>query len=324
MTAAFALDTPDLDQARDLVGRTIAPFGLTPCRRSGYRARIRAGRVGALGVAEVSYRAAVEIASRAPHDTLILEVPLSGYCRVERRDGGRRLDRAVGRGDVRVSLPGRVVRTWMGDRSRLTVIRIPAAVLDPSGEWDRAGFEPWRWAPVPALRPDRLASLERLTRLVFEESAAAGAVASDAALGAELQQVMLALLGVAGRGLDPGAAADDPAILPRSVRRAQALMIAAPSGGMSLPALASRCGVSVRTLQENFRQFTGMTPSQWWRGYRLDRTHAALRAGRPGTDVTATATAYGFFHLGRFAEHYRARFGEPPSETLRRARAEEG
>ncbi len=329
MTAAFALDTSDLDQARDLVGRTIAPFGLTPCRPSGYRARIRAGQVGALGVAEVSYRAAVDIRSRAPHDTLILEVPLSGHCRVERRDDRRVVDRDVRRGDVRVALPGRAVNTWMGDSSRLLVVRIPASVLDPSGEWDRATFEPWRWSPVTSLRPDRLASLERLARLVFDESASAGAVASDALLGTELQHILLALLGMAGSHIGTADGADRQVLLPRSVRRAQALMVAAPAGGIPLPVLARDCGVSVRTLQDNFRQFTGLSPSDWWRGYRLDRVRAALRAAGPDRDgyeggVTQAATAYGFYHLGRFAEQYRARFGEPPSETLRRARAEEG
>ncbi len=332
MTAAFALDTSDLDQARDLVGRTIAPFGLTPCRPSGYRARIRAGRVGALGLAEVSYRAAIDIRSRAPHDTLILEIPLSGHCRVERgenRRGGdhrrdRDHDRDLRRGDVRVAMPGRAVNTWMGDGSQLLVVRIPASVLDPSGEWDRERFEPRRWAPVSSLRADRLASLERLARLVFEDTVADGAVSSEAALGAELQQVMLALLGRA-RDWDPlGTVGAEGLVLPRSVRRAQALMIAAPAGGLPLPVLARSCGVSIRTLQDNFRQFTGLSPSEWWRNYRLDRVQAALRAARPETGVTQAATAYGFFHLGRFAEQYRARFGEPPSETLRRARWEDG
>lgn len=326
MTAAFALDTSDLDQARDLVGRTIAPFGLTPCRPSGYRARIRAGRVGALGVAEVSYRGAVDIRSRAPHDTLILEIPLSGHCRVEqgesRRVGDR--DHDVRRGDVRVAMPGRAVNTWMGDGSRLLVVRIPATVLDPSGEWDRERFEPRRWAPVSSLHADRLASLERLARLVFEDTVADGAVCSEEALGTELQQVMLALLGRARDWSPMGSVGAEGLVLPRSVRRAQALMIAAPAGGLPLPVLARSCGVSIRTLQDNFRQFTGLSPSEWWRNYRLDRVRAALRAARSETGVTQAATAYGFYHLGRFAEQYRARFGEAPSETLRRARWEDG
>ena len=99
-------------------------------------------------------------------------------------------------------------------------------------------------------------------------------------------------------------------------------MIAAPTGGLSLSILARHCGVSVRTLQQNFREFAGVTPSEWWRSYRLDRVHAALCVADSGLGVTEAATAYGFYHLGRFAGQYRDRFGEPPSETLRRTKAE--
>jgi AraC-like DNA-binding protein len=35
--------------------------------------------------------------------------------------------------------------------------------------------------------------------------------------------------------------------------------------------------------------------------------------------VAAVAHRWGFAHLGRFASAYRCRFGEPPSDTLRRA-----
>lgn len=313
----YVLDTRDIDQARELLSRTIVPFSLTPCRPSGYHARVRAGRVGNLSVAEVSYQGAVDIRCRAPDDTVILEIPVAGHCRAEPRAS----DHPIQRGNVVATLPSRPIRTWMGDRCRLLLIRIPAAVLDPSGEWDLVSFEPLRWIPSPTLNPDRLASLERLAALVFEETAESGAVASDDTLGAELQQVLLALLGAPTRGMLYHQTPEDRARLaPRSVRRAQALMIAAPSGDLSVQALASRCGVSVRTLQENFRQFAGTTPSEWWRGYRLERVRKALSESRPGVGVTETATAYGFFHLGRFAKQYRSQFGEMPSETLRRAR----
>jgi AraC family ethanolamine operon transcriptional activator len=36
--------------------------------------------------------------------------------------------------------------------------------------------------------------------------------------------------------------------------------------------------------------------------------------------VKAAALAYGFWHLGDFAQAYREQFGEMPSETLARSR----
>ncbi|HEX2431520.1 MAG TPA: helix-turn-helix domain-containing protein, partial [Aestuariivirgaceae bacterium] len=41
---------------------------------------------------------------------------------------------------------------------------------------------------------------------------------------------------------------------------------------------------------------------------------------RPGDTATAIAYDCGFGHLGEFAQSYRLRFGESPSETLRRSR----
>ena len=42
------------------------------------------------------------------------------------------------------------------------------------------------------------------------------------------------------------------------------------------------------------------------------------RAASTGESVTDIALGCGFNHLGKFAQIYRARFGETPSETRRR------
>jgi transcriptional regulator GlxA family with amidase domain len=39
-----------------------------------------------------------------------------------------------------------------------------------------------------------------------------------------------------------------------------------------------------------------------------------------GEGVTEAALAFGFAHFGRFAQAYAARFGEKPSQTVKRAR----
>lgn len=53
------------------------------------------------------------------------------------------------------------------------------------------------------------------------------------------------------------------------------------------------------------------------RGVRLDRVH--LELSTRGGAVTDVAARWGFFHPGRFAQQYRDRFGELPSETAKGA-----
>jgi AraC-like DNA-binding protein len=52
---------------------------------------------------------------------------------------------------------------------------------------------------------------------------------------------------------------------------------------------------------------------------RLKQARLQLDAPRPGATVTEVALDCGFTHLGRFSSEYRRRFGELPSQTLRRA-----
>lgn len=55
---------------------------------------------------------------------------------------------------------------------------------------------------------------------------------------------------------------------------------------------------------------------------RLDKARDQLTLGLTDHQtVTLVALESGFSHLGRFAKSYADRFGEPPSETLRRTRS---
>jgi len=56
------------------------------------------------------------------------------------------------------------------------------------------------------------------------------------------------------------------------------------------------------------------------RDRRLERAHEDLTDAIPSDGVTVTDVAerWGFHHLGSFAALYRNRWGESPSETLRR------
>lgn len=81
--------------------------------------------------------------------------------------------------------------------------------------------------------------------------------------------------------------------------------------------LAQIANVSVRTLQEAFRQHMGITPTGYLRQIRLARAHDDLRRADAGhITVARIAHRWGFTNLGQFAAAYRARYGNSPSETL--------
>ena len=104
--------------------------------------------------------------------------------------------------------------------------------------------------------------------------------------------------------------------VPGDVKKAIELLRAHPE--RSLARLAASCGVAPRTLQKHFVQFVGKTPSELRFEMRMDRARLELLRARPEVSVATIATSCGISHLGRFAVLYRKRFGETPSQTLRR------
>lgn len=104
------------------------------------------------------------------------------------------------------------------------------------------------------------------------------------------------------------------------VRRVVDLIEAHPERDLTLAELAHAAGTTARALQRGFREVVGMSPTAYVRAVRLDRVHAELLSGGAAS-VTDVAMKWGFFHLGRFAQQYRERFGVRPSQTARRATA---
>jgi transcriptional regulator GlxA family with amidase domain len=88
---------------------------------------------------------------------------------------------------------------------------------------------------------------------------------------------------------------------------------------VSLVDIVAEAGVPGRTLFKHFRDFRGTSPMQYLRNARLEKAREALLGARHGDTVTSVAMSLAFGHLGRFSLEYRRRFGEKPSETIRRA-----
>jgi transcriptional regulator GlxA family with amidase domain len=83
--------------------------------------------------------------------------------------------------------------------------------------------------------------------------------------------------------------------------------------------LAREADVTERSLQLGFRKHLKMGPMEYLREIRLRGVRDQLRAAQSdAVTVTEVAAEWGFLHAGHFAARYQQRFGERPSETLRR------
>lgn len=112
---------------------------------------------------------------------------------------------------------------------------------------------------------------------------------------------------------------DPQAALPVSTRRARDYIHAHAAANPGVADIARAAGVGVRALARGFEKHLGVSPQRYLLQYRLDRVRERLLAASTAT-VTEVATEFGFWQLGQFAARYRGRFGESPSQTLRRTR----
>jgi AraC-like DNA-binding protein len=109
-------------------------------------------------------------------------------------------------------------------------------------------------------------------------------------------------------------------VAPGIVRRAEEYMQAHLEEAVSIIDLLQICGCSRRALFSAFRNARGYTPMEFLTEQRLQSARDKLLKPRGEHSVSSIAIDCGFTHLGRFSQVYKKRFGERPSDTLRKGR----
>jgi transcriptional regulator GlxA family with amidase domain len=109
-------------------------------------------------------------------------------------------------------------------------------------------------------------------------------------------------------------------VSPGLVRRAEEYMQANLEEAISIIDLLQICGCSRRALFSAFRNARGYTPMEFLTEQRLQSARNRLLKPQWEASVASIALDCGFTHLGRFSQVYRKRFGERPSDTLRKGR----
>ena len=88
---------------------------------------------------------------------------------------------------------------------------------------------------------------------------------------------------------------------------------------VTLEDLRRASGASERRIRHAFNECYGVPPTVFLRSAALHEVRRTLLEGPEARDaVSRAASDFGFRHLSRFADQYRALFGELPSATVAR------
>ncbi len=103
------------------------------------------------------------------------------------------------------------------------------------------------------------------------------------------------------------------------IKRAERYIEEHASEPVTMSDVAAHVGVGIRSLQAGFQNHRHMTPTAFLRTVRLRHVRHELVHATAATSVTDVALRWGFLHLGRFSQIYKAAYNENPALTLRRA-----
>ena len=311
--------TRDLEHAREYLGGVLveARFAyLSQERRLDFRHR--QAKLGSIAVNSMQYGPGIIVTAPPFGDFYLLQFTLTGRCQL--RQDGRCTDLPAG--SVAVINPFRAFAKAWAPGTRQLLIRIDRRLLERefqawtgSDKTERIEFD---LSPVESMA--RVGTLTHYVRMLCDDlsnelSHLEHPLVCDRIASALISTLLVSMPHNRGRDLEAAATS----IAPFFVRRVEHFIEENARCAISLADLAGVAGVSMRALQLGFRRFRNTTPMAYLRALRLELARRELaRAGREGGSVASVANVCGLWHLGRFAGDYQTRFGESPSQTLRR------
>lgn len=319
LAAHLRLRTHDVDEARRRVGNDLGVHGLRPVGSEvALDARMNGVTFDGVALYSLGYGTEVLITPQPVESFLLVEIPLTGVAEVSQ---GRERIVATPEFASVLSLTRPMSMRWAAGQESL-IVRFDRAALEAHlGKlMGRTPRRPLTFSLGMDLTRPPARSWLGVVELLRREAETGGAmleqpVALRQLEGLLMTQLLLAQPSNYSEALSGGL----PRVAPTAVERAVDLIEARAAEPLTVEEIAEAVGVGARALQEGFRRQLETTPMSYLREVRLDRVRAELTVqDASATTVTDVAYRWGFVHLGRFSLAYRRRFGECPSETLRR------
>lgn len=313
----------DVAEAEQALTVTFLPARVRALERldiGGVGMRLDAIEVGQVTFANLQFGRDVEVATTEAVNYHV-DLPIRGVAHFRSERGARQGTPA----QAGVFMPGESAVIDWGGGCEQSCLMFPRALVQQELEamLDAPVTKPIEFAPAMDVSNGAGRGWLTALRLVEQQATQERGLLDNPLATANLESLLVhgLLLGqphnyaeaLAEPGRPPGSSA---------VRHALELMHDEPAYPWTTTALARRVCVSVRGLQEGFVRSVGIPPMRYLREVRLQRAHQDLRlADHHAATVGHVARRWGFTSLGRFASVYREKFGENPSDTLRKGSA---
>lgn len=312
------LSSTDIDETRQLVADVFCDHGLKQIgadERLNYHHVLIGG--SAVEFSIMNYGARVSVEPGALESFYLVQIPLEGVDVVQAGTS----EAISHKGCASVHSPHHHLRMcWSADCKKL-VVRVDKAALERQAVHLTGGA--LRGSLEFDLEMDVVsgpgASWGRLAASFVDEIRRTPSILKSPIVAAQFEQLLMtSLLEWQPNSHLTAAREKQEMNSPRYVRLVEEYVEANCHLPITLENLVSISGVSGRTLFAGFRKFRGSSPMHHLRNIRMSRVRSEFENPSTESSVTEVATRWGFYELGRFAAAYKARFGEYPSETLKR------
>jgi AraC-like DNA-binding protein len=296
-------------EVSDYVNRHVGSHDLRLSRLNNIGASLKHRKIGSLDLCHLSYGAQARIVSEGLPDIYHVQFILRGHCRYEvRRDS-----LSLSAGHVLIINPDEAIDLTYSDDCEKFIVKIPTAMFDEACVEHR-WFKPneyIKFSQVP-YKFEEIDSLLYLLTLLCQEAE------SGLATPQMLQHYNRVVTSKLMTMLKHDVSLETPSLQSVSFERLVRYIEENIKRDISAEELARYSHLSLRSLYLLFEKNAKTTPKNFVRQKKLEQVHAQLmNPASQAANVTAVALDYGFTHLGRFSESYKATYGMLPSEALR-------
>ena len=311
----------DVRSAAQMLGKVLSPGSLTlfsPGER-GFAASLFGVRLRDISMLylDLTVAATLDIPVLGPYFTICM--PTNGRVMCH----GKEITIEANTVQALVTSPGPGVRMEFGHDSPVLVIRIeePPLAAHLTRLIGRTLPHPIAFEPAFDLAEEAAMRWNTAVQLLHAEVYYAGSlVQRGQGIGAIEELLMSSLLHLQPSNYHHEFTTPVVRAERRVITEATDFIEAHLSERITLEMIARSVHLSVRSVQQAFHDELDLSPVAYIRERRLTRSREELTDALPtdGVTVTSVAQRWGMHHLGNFSVEYRKRWGETPSETLRR------